>query len=132
MARAVKIGYLGMLDGQVVAYYCLAAASILFEHLPAPVKYLDGKYPVPAILLARWAVDVSHRSNGYGTQLLLDAFERTVYVADQVGAVVLIVDPLNEEVGNKYQEKMGFIPLNSGTGRLYLPMATVRKTVRPA
>jgi GNAT superfamily N-acetyltransferase len=80
-------------DGQtVVGYYALAAAQVAPED--ATARALKGQpraRPVPAILLARLAVDREHQGAGLGRSLLQDVLLRCVEAADAIGARVLLV-----------------------------------------
>lgn len=122
--------FLGMLDGHVIGYYTLSANTIAFQQLPHPSRGLDERYPVPAILLGRWAVDRKFAGNGFGSHLMLDAMARSIRVSDDIGASVFVVDPLNDEVREKYQKSVWqFKPLRDANNRLYLPLATLRKVI---
>jgi GNAT superfamily N-acetyltransferase len=76
----------------VVGYYALAAAQLAPED--ATARALKGQphaRPVPAILLARLAVDQNHQGAGLGRSLLQDVLLRTVEAAEAIGARVLLV-----------------------------------------
>lgn len=80
-------------DGEtVVGYYALAAAQVAAED--AAARALKGQpraRPIPAILLARLAVDREHQGAGLGRSLLQDVLLRCVEAADAIGARVLLV-----------------------------------------
>lgn len=80
-------------DGEtVVGYYALAAAQV--EPEDATARALKGQpraRPVPAILLARLAVDREHQGAGLGRSLLQDVLLRCVEAAEAIGARVLLV-----------------------------------------
>jgi GNAT superfamily N-acetyltransferase len=80
-------------DGEtVVGYYAIAAAQVAPEE--ATRRALKGQprgRPVPAILLARLAVDQGHQGAGLGRSLLQDVLLRCVEAADVIGARVLLV-----------------------------------------
>ena len=80
-------------DGEtVVGYYALAAAQV--DPAQATGRALRGQpraRPVPAILLARLAVDQQHQGAGLGRSLLQDVLLRCVGAADAIGARVLLV-----------------------------------------
>lgn len=76
----------------VVGYYAIAAVQVAPED--ATARALKGQpraRPVPAILLARLAVDESHQGAGVGRSLLQDALLRCAEAADVIGARVLVV-----------------------------------------
>ncbi len=80
-------------DGEtVIGYYALAAAQVAPED--ATARALRGQphaRPVPAILLARLAVDQNHQGAGLGRSLLQDVLLRCVEAADAIGARILLV-----------------------------------------
>jgi GNAT superfamily N-acetyltransferase len=80
-------------DGEtVVGYYALAAAEVAPDE--ATARALKGQpkaRPVPAILLARLAVDQGHQRAGLGRSLLQDVLLRCVEAAEAIGARVLLV-----------------------------------------
>lgn len=79
-------------DETVVGYYALAAAQVAPED--ATARALKGQpraRPVPAILLARLAVDQRHQRAGLGRSLLQDVLLRCVEAAEAIGARVLLV-----------------------------------------
>ena len=50
----------------VAGYYTLAAGSVGREETPRRLAHGLGRYPVPVILLARLAVDLSEQGRGLG------------------------------------------------------------------
>lgn len=80
-------------DGEtVVGYYALAAAQVAPE--AAGQRALEGQpqtRPVPAVLLARLAVDRQHQRAGLGRSLLQDVMLRCLDAAASIGARVLLV-----------------------------------------
>ena len=63
--------------------------------------------PVPAVLLARLAVDRRHQGDGLGWSLLQDVVLRCVATADAIGVRVLLVHATNERARAWY-EQYGF------------------------
>lgn len=80
-------------DGEtVVGHYALTAAQVALDE--ATARALKGQpkaRPVPAILLARLAVDQVHQRAGLGRSLLQDVLLRCVEAAETIGARVLLV-----------------------------------------
>ncbi|MGH7488518.1 MAG: GNAT family N-acetyltransferase [bacterium] len=87
---------------RVIGYHALAGASI--EHSEATPRASKGmpQHQIPALLLARLAVDESARNKGIGAFLLRDAMERTLAVSEQVGIRVLLAHALNEKAREFY------------------------------
>jgi len=57
-------------DLRVLGYYSLAAASVSHDEATQRVKKGLARHPIPVILLARLAVDVSIHGRGVGSALL--------------------------------------------------------------
>jgi GNAT superfamily N-acetyltransferase len=58
--------------------------------------------PIPVIILARLAVDVSFRGQGLGADLLHDAVLRCYRVAENIGVRAIMVHALTEEAKGFY------------------------------
>ena len=93
-------------DGEtVVGYYALAATQVAPEE--ATARALKGQpraRPIPAILLARLAVDRNHQRAGLGRSLLQDVLLRCVDAAEVIGARVLLVHAKHEAAKNWYMQ----------------------------
>jgi N-acetylglutamate synthase-like GNAT family acetyltransferase len=86
------------------------------------------KYPAPAIVLARLAVDESMKGQSLGRRLLVDAFHRCLVVAEQIGIHAVFVKAIDTGAAEFYQH-FGFIPLINSPLELYLPMSTLRTSL---
>ncbi|RZJ74278.1 MAG: GNAT family N-acetyltransferase [Flavobacterium sp.] len=117
-------------DNKVLGYYTLSSNSIPRDDMPGDlIRKLPGSYgDLPAILLGRLAVDHGSQGKGYGEVLLMDAMERILDIADQLGVLALVVDPLDEKAVRFYQ-KYGFI-LVPDTGKMFIALQTVRKLIQ--
>ncbi len=91
-------------QGRVVAYHALTAAAIAAQDATARAIKGMPRYPVPAVLLARLAVDRSVQGRGIGTWLLRDALSRTLSAADAIGIRVLLVHALDDDARRFYLE----------------------------
>jgi GNAT superfamily N-acetyltransferase len=93
-------------DGEtVVGYYALAAAQVAPDE--ATERALKGQprtRPVPAILLARLAVDQEHQHAGVGRSLLQDVMLRCLDAAGAIGARVLLVHAKHEAAKAWYMQ----------------------------
>lgn len=93
-------------DGEtVVGYYALAAAQVAPDE--ATERALKGQpraRPVPAILLARLAVDRAHQRAGLGRSLLQDVLLRCLEAAEAIGARVLLVHAKHDAAKNWYMQ----------------------------
>ncbi len=92
--------------GVVVAYYSLAAHKVARDHVPAAAGR-GGPAEIPAVLLARVALASNLRGQGLGAVLVADALARVVQATRTVGARLVVVDALHENVAGFY-ERLGF------------------------
>ena len=93
---------------EVVGYYALAAAQV--EPDEATSRLLKGEpqqRAVPAVLLARLAVDRRHQSQGVGRSLLQDAVLKCLQAADSVGVRAMLIHAKHEQARAWY-EQYGF------------------------
>jgi GNAT superfamily N-acetyltransferase len=91
---------------QVVAFFSLAATVARREEVPKRVSRGSPEV-IPAVLLARLALDRSLHGSGYGGHLLVDASRRVVTATEHVGARLLVVDAIDEGAVRFY-ERYGF------------------------
>lgn len=110
----------------VRGYYSLSAASFQRDELPPTQAKRLPRYPVPAALLGRLAVDGAMRGRGLGVFLLMDALNRLLLATQTLAVHALIVDA-KDEAAVAFYRKYGFIPFTGTLRRLFLPMATIRR-----
>lgn len=92
---------------RVVGYHALSLASIEHANATERGRKSMARHPIPAMLLARLAVDKAVQSKGIGAFLLRDAMSRALSVAEQAGMRLLLVHAVNEEARTFY-EHFGF------------------------
>ena len=115
-------------EGRVVAYFSLAAASVEPDAATPRAAKAQGSQPIPAILLARLAVDRSEQAQGLGRAMLLQALARSAQAADAIGARVVLVHAKDERVRGFY-EHFGFEQSPTGPLQLMLLMKDIRKSL---
>lgn len=113
-------------DGVVVAYYSLAAHVLMKEQLP---RALGRGSPerIPAVLVARLALDSRLQGNGLGSVVLAEALGRVVEATTAVAARFVVVDAIDAEAARFY-EHHGFTPI-PGTMRLVQKLSDVAAAV---
>jgi GNAT superfamily N-acetyltransferase len=117
-------------DGaNVVAYYALAAAQVEPRSATARAAKGQPSRPIPAVLLARLAVDRRHQSRGLGRSLLQDVMLRCVVAADEIGARVLLVHAKNERA-KRWYEQYGFEESPTDPLHVMLLMKDIRRFVQ--
>lgn len=103
-------------DDRVVGYYSLSSATVEHRATPGRVRR-NMPDPIPAILLARLAVDRKEQGKGLGAQLLRDAISRCLQAADVIGVRAILVHALHDQARTFYLH-FGFEP--SPTDPLHL------------
>ena len=94
--------YVLVRGSRVAGYYSLAPASVLPENAPARVIKGQGRYPVPVILMARFALDMAEQGKGLGKRLLRDALERALAGAEAIGGRAFLVHAKDDEARSFY------------------------------
>ena len=113
-------------DHRVVGYYSIAATSIVHEAAPARVKQGQPRHPLPAILMARFAVDVSQQGQGVGRALFRDALLRSLNITEELGARAFVVDAKDDEA-LRFYNKFNMMIDAQDPRRLYLLFKDIKK-----
>jgi GNAT superfamily N-acetyltransferase len=87
---------------RVVGYHALCAASVSRREASPRACRGMPRHPIPAVLLARLAVDRSVQGCGLGAFLLRDAMARTLAAAAELGIRVMLVHALDESARDFY------------------------------
>lgn len=112
----------------VLGYYSLAAGSVRHDDATERVKRGLERHPIPVILLARLAVDVSLHGKGVGPALLKDALLRVASAADTICARALLVHAKDDNAKGFY-EHFDFKPSPSDPYHLLLIMKDLLRAV---
>ena len=121
------------LDGSRIAgFYSLGMITLALESLPSELsKKLPRHDAIPAALIGRLARSKDARGEGVGDLLLADAITRVLAAAQSVAAYAIVVDA-KDEVGQRFYEAHGFIPLTSKPRRLFLLTQTASAALKAA
>lgn len=111
----------------VIGYFTLAAAQVLFEDVPDNYRAKLPRYPIPALRIARLAVGKNLQGKGIGKWLLTQAFIKIIHVAEITGLYFIIVDA--KETSKSFYEHYGFIKFNDKEFSYFLTVDTVRKAM---
>jgi GNAT superfamily N-acetyltransferase len=120
-----------MLDDEqqrVVGYHALAAASITHDEASARAAKGMPRQPIPAVLLARLAVDKTVQGRGVGAWLLRDAMLRTLNVAESMGIRVLLVHAIDAGA-RAFYERHGFEASPTDAHNLQMLIRDIRAAV---
>lgn len=110
----------------VCGYYSLSASSFQRDDLPTAQARRLPRYPVPAVLLGRLAVDARMSGKGLGAHLLMDAMHRALLATQVIAVHAMIVDA-RDDVAAAFYRKYGSVPFPDDAQRLFLPMSTLRQ-----
>ncbi|NRB42243.1 MAG: GNAT family N-acetyltransferase [Pseudomonadales bacterium] len=110
-------------DNTIMGFYTLSSTEI---HAPSNSKLKNYPLPVPAIKLARLAIDKNHQGQGYGAALLSNALKKVNNAHQSIPTIGLVVDAKTEAAKSFYQQ-FGFIEMHKEeeTLQLWLPIKTI-------
>lgn len=103
-------------DGVIVGFATVAAAELVADKMPSARRKRLPKYPLPALRLARLAVDERAHGKGVGTMLLRAVLILARQLADDIGCVGVVVDAKPEAVA--FYARLGFLELEMVAGEL--------------
>ena len=108
--------YVAVDGARILGYATVAAGQIEGEDLPSPLRRKLPRYPLPALRLARLAVDSTAQSRGVGKQLLRHVFRLALKMAEDYGCIGIVVDAKPDAVD--FYARFGFTPLEAVEGQL--------------
>jgi predicted N-acetyltransferase YhbS len=114
-------------DQTVLGYYALASGSVSREDAPGRVRR-NAPDPVPIVLLARLAVDISVKGQGFGRGLLKDAFLRVYAAAEHIGIRAMLVHAIDEQARLFYL-KHGFYDSPTNDMTLMLTINEIQRAL---
>lgn len=101
---------------RIIGFVTLAAAEVEIAGLPASRRKGLPSYPLPALRIARLAVDARAQGRGVGAELLKHALIIARKTAESVGCIGVVVDAKADAVS--FYERYGFEPVVSLSGGL--------------
>ncbi|MBX7104177.1 MAG: hypothetical protein K1X57_08845 [Gemmataceae bacterium] len=110
----------------VVGYYTVAAGAISFTNMPVYSARKLPRHPVPVVLLARLAVDLSVQGMKLGEALLFNALQRTLDLSTSLGIHAVEAHAIDNSATGFYC-KYGFAPLLDNARHLFLPVSIISK-----
>lgn len=111
--------YIGLADATVIGFYTLVVGEVNQETAPERLRKGLPRYPIPIMILARFAVHKDSQGRGVGAGLLKDAALRTLQAADIAGIRALIVHA-KDETARAFYSHFGFAPGFSDPLHLYV------------
>lgn len=122
--RNVSRTFMLVEDGQLIGYYTLANASVVESDLSEEQMKKMPRYPMPAVLLSRLAVDKGQQGKGVGKRLMVDFFRRVYAISKHSGVAFILVDAKDEKAASYYRD-LDFVETNTSPLRLALSTGTI-------
>lgn len=117
------------IDGQsVVGYYATSTYRLDLDEAASAFGVGKRRYPVPAVLLARLAVDKRWEGRGIGRQLLRHALTGIAHASRAIGFEVVVVHAIDDEAATFYG-RYGFIRFEGHRLHLFLPTKDLLATM---
>lgn len=112
-------------NNDIIGYYTLSSFSVSSETLPEKLRdKLPASYnELPVILLGRLAVDKKQQRSGIGKLLLIDALKRSFETSLNIGAMAVVISPIDQEAQSFYK-RYGFLELPDSK-KMFLPMKSI-------
>ena len=118
--------YVGLYGEEIVGFYTLVVGNVAFGDAPERLVKGLSRQPVPVMLLARLATDLTWQGKGVGAGLLRDAMQRTIQVADIAGLRAFLVHAKDDQAKAFYGH-FNFFPSPTDPYHLYLLLKDIRK-----
>ena len=113
--------------GSVVGYFAVAPHFLV--RVDAPPRLARGApQQIPAILLAKLALDTSLQGQGLGAELLIHALETMVSAAQRAGGRIVLVDAIDDRA-REFYEHHDFVLLPGHDLRLVMKLSTAAKAL---
>jgi GNAT superfamily N-acetyltransferase len=114
--------------GTVVGYFALAPHLLARDDAPRSLRR-GAAQRIPAILLAKLALDQRLHGKGLGAELLVHALTTVVAAARTAGGRLVVVDALDENAASFYRAH-DFQPSPTDSRRLIMKLSTAAHALR--
>jgi GNAT superfamily N-acetyltransferase len=113
----------------IAGYYSVCMAQIEFLSMPASQqKGIPREYPIPAMRIARLAVDKAFQGKKLGQELLMDALHRALRLSSEVAIYAVVVDAIDDEAKQFYL-KYDFLAYEDQPNSLFLPIKQLQRLI---
>lgn len=119
-------------DPTALGFYSLQLKTLAPRKNLLSIGNKFGERQIPAVYLAMIATHHELHGKGVGTDLMFDAFERTLDIAELAGCACLTLDAVDEEKAAWY-ESLSFQRLGPEENlSMYIPLGTLRAACEAA
>lgn len=112
---------------EVGGYIAIAPHLLARDELPAAIRH-GTPARIPAILLAKLALDERLHGQGLGQELLVHALTTIVHAARAAGGRVVVVDAIDDRAAHFYLAH-DFTPVPDNPHRLVMKLSTAAKAL---
>jgi GNAT superfamily N-acetyltransferase len=114
-------------DASVVGYFAITPHLLRRDEAPSRIAR-GAPREIPAILLAKLALDRSQHGSGLGSELLVSAIATIVEAARRAGGPLIVVDAISDQA-RRFYEHHDFQPLPGNDRRLVMKLSTAAKAI---
>ncbi|MEB3768391.1 GNAT family N-acetyltransferase [Acinetobacter sp. MD2] len=108
-------------ENKVLGFYCLSSTSISFELIDESFTKRLPRYPLPSVVIGRFAVDLTTQGQGIGKYLLAHALRQVARVSQLIGVNFVVIHAKDQKAASFYQ-RFGFTALSSNPLTLIYPV----------
>ncbi len=120
--------FLAIEDDRVVGYYSTTTYRLDLDDAASAFGVGRRKYPIPAVLLARLAVDKAAQGRGGGARLLVHALTELARASRSVGFEMVVVHAIDDEAVTFYA-RYGFQQFMDNPRHLFMTTKDLLKTL---
>jgi predicted N-acetyltransferase YhbS len=120
--------FLAVDGSKVIGYYATTAYRLGLDEVAEMYGVGRRTYPIPAVLLARLAVDTSFQGCGIGSKLLLHALSQIAEASRHVGFEVVVVHAIDRDAVTFYAQR-GFTQFEDHDLHLFMPVKNLVATL---
>lgn len=106
---------------KVLGFYCLSSTSISFELIDEALTKRLPRYPLPCVVIGRFAVDLKTQGQGIGKYLLAHALRQVAKVSQLIGVNFVVIHAKDQKAASFYK-RFGFTELSSNPLTLVYPV----------
>jgi len=110
----------------VAGYFSLTVGQIDALEATERIRKGMGRHPIPVTILARLAVHLQDQKRGIGADMLLNAIQRTLLIAEQAGVRALLTHPIDTNA-TRFYLRFGFEPSPLRDGQLLLLLKDAKR-----
>jgi predicted N-acetyltransferase YhbS len=121
--------FLAIETDEIVGYYATTTYRLELDEVAKAYGAGKRRYPVPAVLLARLAVDLRSQGQGVGARLLVHALTEIARASESVGFEIVVVHAIGSEAVTFYA-RYGFQQFADEPLHLFMTTKALRATVQ--